>query len=103
MLLLSRRSPAIWRGESPYASHGLLTQEGVLRDDVPKERAQGIEAGFAWRERADATVVYDNLGMSRGMLAGIADARRKGHPVEFRSLGGGWAICAKIGSATGEP
>lgn len=41
------------RGESPFASHALYTQEGVLRDDVPEERMHGISAGFAWREAAD--------------------------------------------------
>ena len=30
------------RGEAPIASHLLYTQPGVLDDDVPEERAQGI-------------------------------------------------------------
>jgi hypothetical protein len=26
------------RGEAPFASHGLYTQPGVLRDELPKDR-----------------------------------------------------------------
>ena len=36
------------RGEAPYASHLLYTQEGVLDDDVPGERKLGISAGLSW-------------------------------------------------------
>lgn len=74
------------RGEAPFASHGLYTQPGVLDDSIPMERQQGIDAGFAWRERADCTVVYADLGISFGMQAGIADANRKNRPVEVRNL-----------------
>lgn len=80
----------IMRGESPYASHGLLTQPGVLRDEVPEERELGIQAGFAWRDSAEVTVVYTDLGMSSGMKYGIADAEKKGRPIEYRTLGGEW-------------
>ncbi len=76
------------RGESPYASHALLTQEGVLDDNDPAERLLGIELGFAWRDAADVTVVYTDLGMSGGMKYGIADAEKKGRPIEYRTLEG---------------
>lgn len=79
------------RGEAPFASHGLYTQPGVLDDDVPSERSLGIRAGFAWREVAEATVVYTDLGMSTGMRFGVEDAERMGRPVEHRKLGGEWA------------
>lgn len=62
------------RGESPYASHQMLTD--ALRDSVPKERAHGIAAGFEWRKVAEATVVYEDYGESAGMRAGIVDAYR---------------------------
>lgn len=78
------------RGEAPFASHGLYTQEGVLRDDIPEERAKGIVAGFAWRAVAEATVVYTDLGMSIGMRYGVTHAERIGHSVEYRTLGGEW-------------
>ncbi len=78
------------KGESPYASHALYTQEGVLKDDVQEERMHGIAAGFAWREVADYTVVYNDLGTSKGMEYGIAHAKELGHPVIYRSLGENW-------------
>lgn len=75
------------RGESPYASHGLLTQPGVLNDDDPAERQLGITLGFEWRDVADKTVVYVDLGWSKGMHAGVDDAISKGRPFEIRRLG----------------
>lgn len=76
------------RGEAPFASHGLYTQPGVLDDGKPEERALGIEAGFAFRYAATKTVVYVDLGMSRGMQLGIEHAEKLGHEVERRSLPG---------------
>lgn len=89
------------RGEAPFASHGLYTQPGVLDDGVPEERARGIHAGFAWRDLADATVVYTDLGTSSGMQFGIKAAEelvtrdmvvgnRRLHALEYRTLGGIW-------------
>jgi len=74
------------RGEAPFASHLLYTQEGVLNDNVPEERELGIEAGLLWGRFAKRTVVYVDRGISRGMRAGIARAITEGRPVEFRSL-----------------
>ncbi len=74
------------RGEAPIASHLLYTQPSILRDDVPKERQWGIDAGLAWGEAAEATVVYTDRGISRGMEFGIADAAKSGRPVEYRRL-----------------
>lgn len=91
---------SLLRGESPFASHGLYTQPGVLDDTDPDERKHGIEASFAWREVAHATIVYDDLGLSHGMLMGIEAAkalRERGsllvviHELEYRQLGGKWA------------
>ena len=79
------------RGEAPFASHALYTQPGVLDDNDSNERAMGIQAGFAWRAAADMTVVYTDLGASRGMQYGIDHATNLGHPIEFRSLpAGSW-------------
>lgn len=80
----------IMRGESPYASHGLLTQPGVLRDHVPEERKLGIDAGIAWKDIADATVVYGDLGVTEGMHYGIERSKLLGKPIELRMLGEGW-------------
>lgn len=74
------------RGEAPIASHLLYTQPGVLDDTVPEERTRGINAGLEWGQFADATVVYEDLGVSNGMRLGIQHAERLGRPVERRSL-----------------
>lgn len=76
------------RGEFPIASHLLYTQEGILDDDAPDERTLGIEAGFAWANYAERTVVYLRPGeeMSYGTKAGVERAERQGRPVEIRVL-----------------
>jgi len=72
------------RTEAPFASHGFYPL--VLDDDVPEERALGIEAGLVWGEAADLTVVYTDLGISTGMTIGIERAKARNRPVEFRTL-----------------
>jgi len=74
------------RGESAYASHLFFTQPGILDDTIPEQRALGIQAGLAWAEAADATVVYIDLGISQGMQLGIDAAEKAGRPVERRYL-----------------
>lgn len=75
------------RGEAPIASHLLYTQPGILDDDDPAERQWGIDAGLAWRRVAEASVVYTDLGVSRGMEYGIAAAIAAGIPVIYRRIG----------------
>ncbi|KAB1661562.1 hypothetical protein F8O07_06565 [Pseudoclavibacter sp. CFCC 13796] len=75
------------RGEAPFASHLLYTQDGVLDDHDPFQRDLGISAGLAIAERADATVVYVDHGITPGMRAGIRAALRAGRVVEYRGLG----------------
>lgn len=74
------------RNEAPIASHLLYTQPGVLNDNDREERRIGIEAGLAWGLKADATVVYEDLGISPGMHLGILRAIEEGRDVEHRSL-----------------
>lgn len=86
------------RGESPYASHRMLTS--ALDDTKPDERELGIAAGFAWRKAAAATVAYVDLGVSRGMQHGFINAAKLAarqchrgevqHAIEFRWLRGEW-------------
>lgn len=78
---------SLLRGEAPIASHLLYTQEGILDDNVESERNHGIAAGLAWRRVAEASVVYTDLGISRGMQFGIAAAEEAGIPVEYRTIG----------------
>lgn len=73
------------RGEAPIASHLLYTQQGILDDAVPEERALGIKAGHAWIAGADAMVVYVDRGISEGMRSAIKEATGV-IPIERRSL-----------------
>ena len=81
---------SVLRGESPYASHALLTQPGVLRDEVLAEREAGIAAGFVWRPFAKLTAFYEDLGWSSGMNRAFADCEDRNLPYERRTLGDGW-------------
>jgi hypothetical protein len=78
---------ALLQGDSPIASHLLLTQPTILDDSVPAERSLGIAAGLEWRRVAEGSVVYCDLGISPGMEHGIRLAREAGLPVEFRTIG----------------
>ena len=80
------------RGEAPFASHGLYTQDGVLDDKIPEERKQGIQGGLVWGDLAEARVVYTDLGITPGMVIGIDRARQHQQPVEYRALGHDWAV-----------
>ena len=74
------------RGELPFASHLLYTQDGILNDDLPKERMLGIDAGLCWGKFANKTVVYTDLGITNGMKIGIEKAKEDGREVEMRKL-----------------
>lgn len=76
---------SLMRGEAPFASHRLYTF--CLDDNDPIEREIGIQAGFAWAERADLTAVYTDFDISDGMKEGIEHAIRCGRPIEYRELG----------------
>lgn len=78
---------SLMQGEAPIASHLLYTQPGILDDSVPVERRWGIDAGLAWRRVAEASVVYTDLGISKGMQYGIDAAVAAGLPVEYRRIG----------------
>lgn len=74
------------RGEAPFASHLFYTQLGILRDNLPEERALGIDAGLAWGAAAELTTVYTDLGISEGMQYGITNALAVARPIEYRSF-----------------
>jgi hypothetical protein len=73
------------RGEAPYASHLLFDQSRLLDDADPKQRAIGMRAGMVWGSAAEARVVYCDLGISDGMMAGVASTPLT-QVVEFRWL-----------------
>jgi len=74
------------RGEFPFASHLLYTRDGILNDDIKEERALGINAGLEWGKMAEKTIVYTDLGISKGMQYGIDNAVANNRPVEYRSI-----------------
>lgn len=77
---------SLMRGEAPFASHAIYTQEGVLDDLDPAERMIGIEAGLLWGALTEKTVVYADHGISIGMQYGIDRANAEGRAVEYRFL-----------------
>lgn len=72
------------RGEFPFASHLLYTQRGILDDKIPDERRKGIAAANGWLEVADYVAVYMDLGVTRGMLIGVAKAAKIKKPIHMR-------------------
>jgi hypothetical protein len=62
-------------GEAPFAAHLLYTQPGILDDDLPRERAIGLQAGYEWYHDADLVAFYVDLGWSIGMHKAIKIAR----------------------------
>lgn len=82
---------SLLKGEIPFASHLFYTQTGILDDNLPNERKKGIKAGKALIERLNATtVVYTDLGTSKGMKLGINMAIKCGRRIKYRRLGSGW-------------
>lgn len=77
---------SLLHGEAPFASHLLYTQPGILNDGNIIERQWGIQAGLMWGSVADATVVYVDRGISRGMAYGIERAKKEGRPVTYRAI-----------------
>ena len=80
------------RGEPPFASHLFYTQPGILDDNIQNERVMGINAGKDLIEALPdiITVVYENLGISKGMQYGIERALKNGRKVEYGVLNNGW-------------
>jgi hypothetical protein len=78
------------RGEAPYASHLLYTQDGILDDRKPEERKTGMRAGWDWADKAVLSAAYidliDDWQYFPGVAQGIVRARHANRPVEFRNL-----------------
>jgi hypothetical protein len=60
----------------------------ALDDNNPAERSLGIEAGLAWRLRADSRVFYIDLGWSPGMELARKLYDHDELDYEIRTLGG---------------
>ncbi len=74
----------LYREEAPYLSHLLYTQ--ILDDNIEEERNFGIQAGFEFRKVINHTIVYTDLGISKGMEWGIKNALEMGNTVEYRTI-----------------
>ena len=97
----------LMREEVPFASHLFFTQPGILDDTISEERERGIIAGKLLIESLPAivTVVYTDLGISRGMRYGIERALENNRTVEYRVIGNDWekkeiAVARKHAHAT---
>ena len=73
------------RGESPYASHRMLTD--ALDDSKLDQRELGIRSGLEWHRRADYSVVYADYDLSSGMKRGIGHAQLVGLSIHHRYIG----------------
>jgi len=80
----------VHNGFTPYASHGLLTQPGVLRDELPGERRLGLGGGLALGDLLPVRLVFTDLGITSGMEAGIKRATRLGQHVITVRLTAAW-------------
>ncbi len=72
------------RGEAAFASHLIYPQ--LLLKHTEEERQRGMAAGRAWISAAEISVVYTDLGVTEGMIRGIAEAEARGIVVERRLL-----------------
>lgn len=81
---------SILQGESPFASHLLYTQEGILDDKNPEERKRGMQAGWDWGKHAVLSAIYidliDNWKHFTGIAQGVVRARQAQRAAEFRNL-----------------
>lgn len=84
------------RGEAPFASHLLYPQ--CLDDNIEAERTLGLQSGWEWGLKAEASVVYTDLGISTGMKLGIEAAKQVGRVVEMRKLAG-WESTHRLETA----
>lgn len=80
------RDSIVNHGESPFASHLLYTQPHILREHLPEERALGIETGLEFTRATEKTVVYTDLGITKGMEQAIKAAEDNGIELEMRKL-----------------
>jgi len=80
------------RGEAPFLSHLLYTQDenGFVSDDDSDRQLIGreaaISASHSWRTVSDLTVFYVDLGWSKGMLAAKEYCEINKYPFCIRSI-----------------
>lgn len=67
---------AIAAGLAPITPHLYLTQ--VTNDEIPEQRARGLEAGQALLLLCDCVIIGNRYGVSAGMQAEIKLAEQQG-------------------------
>lgn len=72
-------------GGAPFASHAIYPQ--VLDEDDPKQRALGIQLGYAFWQGADSISFFLDYGMSEGMEAAYERAVSLGMKIEVSFIG----------------
>lgn len=80
------RDSIINHNEAPFASHLLYTQPNILNDCIPVEREIGITTGLEFTRMTEKTVVYTDLGITKGMEQAIKSAEENGTELEMRKL-----------------
>lgn len=73
------------RGETPYASHKMLTT--ALDDTTPEERALGMQRGLEMAVTLEVRAFYVDLGWSDGMRSAKKYYEENNIPYETRVLG----------------
>lgn len=76
---------SVYRGETPYASHKMLTV--ALNDADPEERELGIQCGLEMSSRLDKHVFYTDLGWTEGMRKAYDFCVRSNKAYEVRQIG----------------
>lgn len=69
-------SKAMAAGLAPITPHLYLTQ--VTNDEIPEQRARGLEAGQALLLLCDCVIIGNRYGVSAGMQAEIELAEQQG-------------------------
>lgn len=69
-------SKALAAGLAPITPHLYLTQ--VTNDEIPEQRARGLEAGQALLLLCDCVIIGNRYGVSAGMQAEIELAEQQG-------------------------
>ena len=68
-------------GAAPIPFHLLYTQ--VLDDTTTRERELGMKAAQSWYGQAEEVWVFEDFGISDGMLEGIRKARQRHKTVKY--------------------
>jgi len=72
------------RGEAPFASHGFYPH--YLDDEDNDQRALGMACGHSWLAVAWKCAVYEDRGISAGMVKDMKAAAKLDVPLEYRRL-----------------